>query len=76
MLDICYLWVDSLCIIQDDKDDFYREPRLMASVYENSYLTIAATGARDGTDGLFLRSPQDHPHTISSSAALSRWQAE
>lgn len=55
---IRYLWVGCLCIIQEDEDDFDRESRRMASVYENSCLTIAATGARDGTGGLFLRSPQ------------------
>jgi hypothetical protein len=59
MLDICYLWVDCLYIIQEDKDDFDRESHQMASVYENSYLTIAVTGARDRTGDLFLRSPQE-----------------
>lgn len=57
-LGIDYLWIDSLCIIQEDVADFHRESRQMSSVYQNSYLTIAATGAIDGTQGLFLRSTQ------------------
>ncbi|KAH9207550.1 heterokaryon incompatibility protein-domain-containing protein, partial [Leptodontidium sp. 2 PMI_412] len=58
-LDIRYLWVDCLCIIQEDEVDFDQESRRMASVYEHSFLTIAATGARDGTGGLFIRSPKE-----------------
>ncbi|TGO25299.1 hypothetical protein BPAE_0083g00320 [Botrytis paeoniae] len=49
-----YLWIDSLCIIQDDVDDWKKESVRMASVYGGSSLNIAATGARDGNDGLFF----------------------
>ncbi|KAF4632764.1 hypothetical protein G7Y89_g5364 [Cudoniella acicularis] len=41
-LGISYLWIDSLCIIQDCKDDWAQEASTMADVYENSYCTIAA----------------------------------
>ncbi|KFZ25101.1 hypothetical protein V502_00422 [Pseudogymnoascus sp. VKM F-4520 (FW-2644)] len=59
-LGIQYLWVDSLCIIQDDEKDWSRESKTMASVYEGAYFTIAATAAKNGTDGLFLpRPPQN-----------------
>jgi hypothetical protein len=59
-LGIRYLWVDSLCIVQDDDKDWYREAKTMASVYEGAYCTIAATAAKDGTKGLFLpRPPQN-----------------
>lgn len=37
-----YLWVDALCIVQDDSDDWFREASLMHQVYSNSLLTIAA----------------------------------
>ncbi|TGO60951.1 hypothetical protein BCON_0031g00290 [Botryotinia convoluta] len=49
-----YLWIDSLCIIQDDVDDWKKESVRMASIYGGSSLNIAATGARDGNDGLFF----------------------
>jgi hypothetical protein len=48
-----YIWIDSLCIIQDSKDDWETESSQMASIYANSTLNIAATAARDGDDGLF-----------------------
>lgn len=41
MLDIRYLWIDSLCILQDDLQDWDLEAARMASVYENAHLTIA-----------------------------------
>ncbi|KAK0743044.1 heterokaryon incompatibility protein-domain-containing protein [Schizothecium vesticola] len=48
-----YLWIDSLCIIQDSPLDWDRESSLMASVYANSTLTIAATFASSSTSSLF-----------------------
>jgi hypothetical protein len=50
-----YLWIDSLCIIQDDPDDWLRESANMGSIYKNSRLTIAASSATDSTQGLFLK---------------------
>ena len=49
-----YLWIDSLCIIQDDEDDWRQESALMSTVYGNSYLNIAAAGASDGSLGCFF----------------------
>ncbi|KAI1750445.1 heterokaryon incompatibility protein-domain-containing protein [Xylaria castorea] len=50
-LGIRYLWIDSLCIVQDDPDDWKREASMMGDVYLNSYLTIAATRAPDRLHG-------------------------
>jgi len=55
-----YLWIDSLCIIQDDKEDWETEAARMASVYGGSSLNIAAASAEDGTYGCFPRHT-DHP---------------
>ena len=49
-----YLWIDSLCIIQDSVEDWRQESALMGEVYKNSFLNIAATGAVDGTEGCFF----------------------
>jgi hypothetical protein len=55
-----YLWIDSLCIIQDDNDDWIRESANMSSVYGGSSLNIAASCAPDGTFGCFVgRGPAD-----------------
>ncbi|KAH8767613.1 heterokaryon incompatibility protein-domain-containing protein [Hyaloscypha finlandica] len=53
-LELEYLWIDSLCIIQDDDDDWDRESTLMAEVYGNATVNIAASQAGDGTFGLFV----------------------
>lgn len=51
-LKVRYLWIDALCIIQDSPSDWEFEASRMASVYENSYLTIATDAARDPTWGI------------------------
>jgi len=53
-LGIPYLWIDSLCIVQGDESDWAVESSRMASVYNNSYLTIAAANS-DSDDKGFLR---------------------
>jgi hypothetical protein len=54
-LTIRYLWIDSLCIIQDDRTDWARESAKMCSIYENAYLTIAATSSENPSRGLHSR---------------------
>lgn len=55
-----YLWIDSLCIIQNDKDDWGSESLQMASIYKNARLVISAAGASNCNAGLFsLRNPPD-----------------
>jgi hypothetical protein len=51
-LGIEYIWIDSLCIVQDDKNDWLQESERMGSVYANAYITLAATWAADGSGGL------------------------
>ena len=48
-----YIWIDALCIIQDDRDDWSREASQMAEVYCNASLTISADRARDSKHGIF-----------------------
>lgn len=54
-LGIRFLWIDSLCIVQDDADDWAREGAVMGRIYQQSYITIAATAGTDGTAGLFWK---------------------
>lgn len=56
-LNIAYIWIDALCIIQGNKDDWLRESAKMHSVYGGSYVNIAAASAIDVTEGLFLKLP-------------------
>jgi hypothetical protein len=48
-----YLWIDSLCIIQDSPLDKARELPTMGSVYGHAVLTIAALGAENSHGGCF-----------------------
>jgi hypothetical protein len=48
-----YLWIDSLCIIQDSPLDQAREIPTMGSVYGRAVLTIAALGAENSHGGCF-----------------------
>lgn len=52
-LGLQYLWIDSLCIVQDDEDDWRRESSNMPSTYSSAHLTIAATRSPDAHGGLF-----------------------
>lgn len=40
-LGLSYLWIDALCIVQDDEVDWAGESVHMDPIYENAYLTIA-----------------------------------
>ncbi len=53
-LGLRYIWIDSLCIIQDDERDWEKEASLMDIVYANAYCTIAATASSDGNGGCFV----------------------
>lgn len=53
-LDLQYIWIDSLCIIQDSKADWDTESSKMAEVYAGATVTLAATSAKDGREGLFV----------------------
>lgn len=46
-----FLWIDSLCIIQDDDDDKAREIPRMHEIYGGAVLTISAMSAHDGRGG-------------------------
>jgi hypothetical protein len=48
-----YLWIDTLCIVQDSREDWVKESALMGDIYENGVLNIAATHATGCNSGLF-----------------------
>lgn len=50
-----YLWIDSLCIIQNDTTDWEVESSKMSSIYRDAYLVVAATQATDSRDGFLDR---------------------
>lgn len=42
-LGIEYIWIDSLCIVQDSHKDWTYQSEMMGEVYKHSWLNIAAT---------------------------------
>jgi hypothetical protein len=52
ILDIPSLWVDRLCIVQDDVGSKNHNLSWMASIYANSYLTIVAAQGTDANSGI------------------------
>ncbi|KAH8811166.1 heterokaryon incompatibility protein-domain-containing protein [Xylogone sp. PMI_703] len=52
-LGIQYLWVDSLCIIQDSPEDWDSQAALMGEIYANAFITIAAAASANCHGGCF-----------------------
>ena len=52
-LGFSYIWIDSLCIVQDSRDDWARESQSMGTIYAGSSCTIAATGSVNSNGGCF-----------------------
>ncbi|PVH85045.1 heterokaryon incompatibility, partial [Cadophora sp. DSE1049] len=53
-LGIRYLWIDSLCIIQDSSMDWARESSKMQGVYAGAILNISADASTNSDVGLSL----------------------
>jgi len=56
-----WLWIDSLCIIQDSDDDWRREAVMMYDVYKNALLNISANDSPDARWGCFR---ERHPLAV------------
>lgn len=66
-LGVRYLWVDALCIIQGDADDWAREAGTMFSVFRNAYVTIGAALSPSFDDGFLKHRPRKVEIPFSSS---------
>jgi hypothetical protein len=53
LLKVSYLWIDSLCIIQDSDEDWRNQSAKMADIYANAFLTVAASASENATKGFF-----------------------
>ena len=52
-LGVRYIWIDSLCTIQDDPQDWRAESVTMQDVYSHSFYNLSATATSSGVHGLF-----------------------
>lgn len=60
-LKLRYLWVDAMCILQNDLSDWLRESKNMAAIYAEAQINIAASCSTDKEAGLFnTRSRSQH----------------
>ncbi|KAF2820261.1 HET-domain-containing protein [Ophiobolus disseminans] len=60
-LGVRYLWIDSLCLLQDDVQAKLEESIRMEEIFGNAFLTIAATSASDScTQPLFPAKTQPY----------------
>lgn len=73
-LKIPFLWIDSLCIVQDDVRDWEVEASRMGDVYANAYLTIAASSSSDDSAGCFptFTARTQRQHASPDSTSLGR----
>ncbi|CZR66430.1 uncharacterized protein PAC_16331 [Phialocephala subalpina] len=59
-LGLRYIWIDSLCIVQDDRDEWSAECPKMGAIYGAVYIVIAASLAANGSYGLYRDRPNFH----------------
>lgn len=58
-LDFEYIWIDSLCIMQDSREDWEVQSAVMGDVYKFAFLNIAALSSTSDYDGfVFSRDPR------------------
>lgn len=73
-LSIRYLWVDSLCIIQDEKSDWERESASMTLIYKNAFVTICTPSSKTTNDGFLVRHRKRVKVPFRSRVARQRWE--
>ena len=63
-LGIRYLWIDCLCIVQDDKADKTKEIAQMRRIYSNAYCTISAANISKVTESFLEARPTHSNHVF------------
>ena len=69
-----YLWIDSLCINQEDPRDWDWEAPRMRSIYQNSYCTIAALAGENSFRGCFAQ--RLHPCELPGRIGFTAYEPE
>ncbi|KAM7183008.1 Heterokaryon incompatibility protein (HET) domain containing protein [Naviculisporaceae sp. PSN 640] len=54
LLGVPYIWIDSLCIIQQDEEDWTYHAARMSSIYGNAWIVLSATASATVHDGLLV----------------------
>ncbi|RPD52936.1 HET-domain-containing protein [Lentinus tigrinus ALCF2SS1-7] len=75
-LGIRYLWIDALCIIQDDDDDWRAEAAKMAAIYSGATVVLSAMDSESSTAGILKPEGRissvrlDEKHTVQRNLPL------
>jgi hypothetical protein len=56
-----FIWIDCICIIQDDRADWEVEAAKMGQYYQSAFLTIAASASSSAFSGIFTNRPKISP---------------
>ncbi|KAH8650130.1 heterokaryon incompatibility protein-domain-containing protein [Xylariales sp. PMI_506] len=63
-LGVQYLWIDSLCTLQGDRESWAQDPGAITSVYQHAFVTICALWGHDPYSGLFSSREEWHPRLL------------
>lgn len=79
-LGLRYIWIDALCIVQDDPHDWAAEIACMHSIYLHAELTITSLVAKSSKDSLFQSRTGQSPYPVPLNLWLRkgkrpRWKA-
>ncbi|KAH8588004.1 heterokaryon incompatibility protein-domain-containing protein [Bisporella sp. PMI_857] len=66
-----FLWIDSLCIIQDDENDWQREAKRMQDIFASAYCTIAASTAKNSKEHFLPRTGKRVVKLVDNSTGTS-----
>ncbi|EME40198.1 hypothetical protein DOTSEDRAFT_74873 [Dothistroma septosporum NZE10] len=47
LLEIQYIWIDSMCIIQDDIEDWQQEAAMMGMIYSQAFIVISGASSEE-----------------------------
>jgi hypothetical protein len=65
-----YIWIDALCILQDDQADWLTESPKMVDIYSNATLTIAAVDSDCAEGGIF----RNRRNSVITPVPLKYWE--
>lgn len=59
-----YLWVEALCLVQDDETERTREIEVMGDIYSSAFCSFSALAATDNDVGLFVELVTDYKYAL------------
>ena len=72
-LGVRYLWIDALCIVQDDLNEWRREAASMSEIYWNTICRLAVNDCKNPTESFFP--PKDIMTSVSIPSLVTRTEA-